>query len=186
MRVAGLLHRGMEGRGVRRSSLALLGQHRRQIRAAAEPALRGRQEASIHVHGRHPRATRMHDQADAGGDVVELHAVARQRLGHLGRQLAVGRGGVNTDLLEQPAAAEKTAGAAAAAGAARPGLVGEGRGRPGKQRQPALRAPAASTSAQIWSRNDFEPDFGLVHAAVRQGRVICAGVGVGHYLLLAQ
>ena len=70
----------------------------------------------------------MHDQADTGGDVVELHAIARQRLGHLGRQLPVGRRGMDTDLLEQPAAGEKAAGAAAAAGAACPRLERENRG----------------------------------------------------------
>ena len=48
--------------------------------------------------------------------------------------------------------AEKSAGAAAAAGGARPWLVGEGGGRARKQRRPGLRARAASTSAQILSR----------------------------------
>ena len=160
--------------------MALLGQHRRQIRAAAEPALRGRQEPRVHVHGRHARAARMHDQADAGRDVVELLAVARQRLRHLRRQPAVGRRGVDADLFEQPAAAEKAAGAAAAAGGALPGLVGEHCGLAGKQIGRRFALQRLDLGADPVAQR-FEPDF--CFGAPRFGearRVVADGVGVGH------
>ncbi len=40
MRIAGALHGGVKGHRVRRIGAALLRQHRRQVGAAAEPALR--------------------------------------------------------------------------------------------------------------------------------------------------
>ena len=55
VRVAGRLHRGMEGARVGIVLGAAAVEHRREVGAAAEPGLAGDDEARVHVHRRHVR-----------------------------------------------------------------------------------------------------------------------------------
>ena len=66
MAIAGGLERGMEVGGVV-ERLGCFEPHRRQIAAAAEPALGGDQHPRVEMRRRHARAAHVRDQADAAG-----------------------------------------------------------------------------------------------------------------------
>src|SRR6267142_2415063 len=132
IRSAGLLQHAVEVRRVLRERA-----ERREIDPAAEPGDVARlQVADVHVHDRHERILRVHDQRDAGGeerlagDLVrprrpDLVAVrGRSGAGRRGREArAVHRGEIAAALLEELAA--KLAHLSAAAAGPLPGGAAE-------------------------------------------------------------
>ncbi len=103
MGVAGRLHRGVKGQGVRVIRAPIRVQHRRQIAPAAEPALGRGDEAGVHMHRRNPGADRVADQADPGGEEPGILRRPRHRLGVVSRKRSVHGRDMDPDLLEQPA-----------------------------------------------------------------------------------
>lgn len=103
MGVAGRLHRGVEGQGVRVVLSPIRVQHRRQIASAAEPALGRGDKAGVHMHRRNPGTDRMADQADPGGEEPGILRRAGHRPGVVGRKRSVDGRDMHPDLLEQPA-----------------------------------------------------------------------------------
>jgi len=79
-------------------------ERRVEVCAAAEPTLCGYDHAGIHVHGGNARIAHMGDQADAARPEHAVFARALHLFGEFGRELAINRGGVNTDLFEQASA----------------------------------------------------------------------------------
>src|SRR5688572_16960761 len=112
--VAGTLERGVEVGGV----LAVrLRKHRRQVGAAAEPALAGHDVPRVHVDGRHVGRAHVRDQRDAAGPEGAAFSRAGDLLAELLAEAAEHRGDVDPDLLEH-AALHHRHGAAAAVAAA--------------------------------------------------------------------
>src|SRR5207244_380500 len=99
MRVASRPHRGMKRERVGIVLPAARVEHRRQIRAAAEPGLGGRHQARVHVNRRHVRVLRMGDERNAGGPKPRVGFGARNVLAEFARELAENRGAVDADLL---------------------------------------------------------------------------------------
>ena len=103
MRVAGRLHRGVEGDAVGIVLRAARVEHRRQIGAAAEPGFAGDDEARVHVHRRHVRIMRMRDQRNAGGPEARIVVGARDFLAEFRREFAVHGRAMHADFLEHAA-----------------------------------------------------------------------------------
>jgi len=101
--VAAGLEGGVEVDGVLEALVALVGQQRGQVAAAAEPAPRGADEAGVHVHRRHARAAHVGDQRHAGGEEAGILIRAGDGPGHLGGEGPVDDRGVDANLLEEPA-----------------------------------------------------------------------------------
>ncbi len=118
MGVAGALEGGMEI-----GAVGLIGKHRGEIGAAAEPGLAGDDVARVHVHRRHQGRAHVGDQGDAAGPEAAVVFGAGNLLGEVGRELAVDGGDVDADLFEDPAAHDRHDTAAAAR--AFPGLAPE-------------------------------------------------------------
>ena len=129
-------------------------EHRRQVRAAAEPCFGGDDEAGVHVHRRHVRIAQMRDQRDARGPEPGIVGRARNLRAEFRREFAMHGRAVHADLLEQPPAHHRHH--AAAAGLA--GVVGAVPGRaheaPGVARIERAGASSSSLSnaAQMSSR----------------------------------
>ena len=155
--VAGSPERGVEvGRVLHR--LGRVEPHRRQIAAAAEPALGGDQHPRVEMRRRHARAAHMRDQADAARPEARIRLGARDLRAELRAELAPDGGDVHADLLEHPPAHH----AHHAAAAARPRPVGadEPAGRPvrgtarprsPRTRRTAGRAGSRTTPARLAS-----------------------------------
>ena len=122
---AGRLHRRMKGDRVGIVLGAAAVQHRRQVRAAAEPRFRRHDEARVHVHGRHMRIAHVGDDRNAGRPEARVFGCARHLRAKLRRELAMHGRAVHADLLEQPSVHHRHD-AAAALGA---GVIGPLPGR---------------------------------------------------------
>ena len=149
------------------------------VRSAPPPnqALRGDDEARVHVHGRHVRIVRMRDQRDARGPEARIVVGAGNLLAEFRRELAVHGRAVHADLFEHAAVHHRHHAAAArlrrydrcaARACARSGRPGD---RPSGA--PAgSSSSSASKAAQMSSRS----------ARTRRARAVLAGVerrGVG-------
>ena len=128
--VAGALHGGVEGDGVGIVLGALGVEHGGQVAAAAEPALRRRDQPGVHVCGRNVRIARVDDHADPGGVKARVLIGAGDVSGELRRELAPDRRDVDTGLFEDPAA-QHGGDAAATVPVALPGGALEATGGPG-------------------------------------------------------
>ena len=101
--VAGGLERGMEiGRVLHR--FRCLGPHRRQVAAAAEPALGGDQHPRVEVRRRHARALHVRDQADAARPEPRILLGAGDLARNSGLNSPHDGGDVHPHLLEHPPA----------------------------------------------------------------------------------
>ena len=105
--VAGGLERGVEIGRVRHR-LGRLRPHRRQVAAAAEPALRGHQHPRVEMRRRHARAAHVRDQADAAGPEARVLRGAGDLAAELRAELAPHGGDVHADLLEHRARASRS------------------------------------------------------------------------------
>ena len=103
MGVAGGLHGGVEGHGVRVILTTIRHQHGRQVAAAAEPALGRGDEAGVHVNRRNARADGVADQADPRREEARIDVGAGHVLGVVSGKGAMHRRDVDADLFEQPA-----------------------------------------------------------------------------------
>ena len=103
MRVAGALHRGMEGDRVGIALGAAAVEHRREVGAAAEPGFRRHHIACVHVHGRHMRIVQMRDQRNAGGVEARIVGGAGDVLAKFRREFAEHGRDVDADFLEDAA-----------------------------------------------------------------------------------
>ena len=130
--VAGRLVGGVEIGRVRHR-LRRVEPHRRQVAAAAEPALGGHQHARVEMRRRHARALHMRDQADAARPEPRVFRRARDLGSEFRAEFAPDGGDVHAHLFEHPAAHHAhdaaTAGAAVF-GRAGPGGLGEAAGGP--------------------------------------------------------
>src|SRR5690606_15873388 len=175
--VAGALHGGVEVDGVGVVVAAVRIQHGRQVAAAAEPGLRRRDQAGVHVHGGHARADRMADQADAGGVEARVFLGARHVPGVVGGAGPVDGRAVDADLFEQAAAHH--AHDAAAAFLAVPGRADETAGLAGEQFGGGGVFQRLETGVDLVAQG-LEPDAGALAALNHQGGVSLDHEGFNH------
>ena len=168
MRVASGLHRRVEGDRVRVVLGAPACQHGRQVGAAAEPGLRGDDEAGVHVHRRHVRVVQVGDERNAGGEKARVVGGAGNLLAEFRREFAEHGRDVHADLLEYAALHHRHDAAAARRAAvvgAVPGRAHEAAGARSASGAPAGRASSSSSNAAtIRSRKRFEPGAGALFA----------------------
>ena len=105
-------------------------EHRRQVAAAAEPALCRADLPRVHVDGGHARVVHMRDQRNAGGPEARVVLRAVHLLAELFRERAMHGRDMNADLLENAASHDRHFAAAFVfhAVAARPGRALEASG----------------------------------------------------------
>src|SRR6185437_8153475 len=80
-----------------------VGNHRRQIGAATEPALGRDHVACVEMYGRNVRVLHVRDHRDAGGPEARILLGAWHRLRKIRRELAVDGRDIDADLLEDAA-----------------------------------------------------------------------------------
>ena len=90
-------------RGVEVARVVGVGEHRRQIGAAAEPGLGRDDVARVHVHRRHQRRAQMRHQRDAARPEARILGGAGDLAAELGLELAVHGRDIDADLLEDAA-----------------------------------------------------------------------------------
>jgi hypothetical protein len=129
MRVAGGPERAVK---IRRIGVVRI--YRRQVGAAAEPALRRFDAACIHMHGRHQRRAHMRDKADAAGhEGAAVLRRARNLRAEPFRKRAVDGGDIDADFLKNAAVHQRHLAAAARAAVFVPAIPFFAREAPGGQ-----------------------------------------------------
>ena len=151
-------------------------EQRRQIGAAAEPRLRGRDEARIHVDGGNIRVPRMRDERNSRGPKSGIGFGARDLRGEFGWKSSKHRRGVHRHFLEHAAAEDRRAAAAAIAACVirpRPGF----RHKLSRCHAGLRKRPLRLRFQKFAGRDDLflqllEPGarLGLVFIAVKRGR----------------
>ncbi len=170
---AGGLHRGMKRNRVG----VLLGpppiEHRRQVRAAAEPCLRRYHKACVHVHGRDVRIAHVRDHRNAGGPEPGIIGGAWNLRAKFGAEFAVHGRAVHADLLEQPpvhhrhhAAAARLSGVVVAV----PGRAHEASRAAGVERCRGVVFQPLESRADVVAQR-FEPASGASLAIVDHGHI---------------
>ena len=100
--VAGSLHGGVEIDGVDIGLDPAAIKHRGEVCAAAEPLLAGDDHARVHVHGRHVRVARVHDQRNAGAPELGTRLGAGHLLGEILGKFAMHGRDMHARLFEHP------------------------------------------------------------------------------------
>ena len=104
MPVAGRFHGRVKVLRVGIVLAAAAGEHRGQVRAAAEPGLGRDRETRVHVHRRHMRIAHVGDQRDAREPEARVVGGAGNLATEFQRELAMHGRAVHADLFEQPPA----------------------------------------------------------------------------------
>src|SRR5690606_25506701 len=82
---------------VERIGVLPVGDRRIEVGAAAEPALRGREEARVHMYRGNMRVRHVRDEADSRRKEARVVARTVNRGGEIGCELARDRGNVDAD-----------------------------------------------------------------------------------------
>ena len=158
-------------------------EHRRQVRAAAEPGLGRDDEARVHVHRRHVRIVQVRDQRDARGPEARIVGGAGNFLAEFRRELAVhGRDSArrpsrtrgrasSPSRRRRPARRNDRCAATACARSGR--LRGRASGAPRAARPPAPRTPRRCRRAVARTRRARAP-------GVRRAGLRCRVMGACH------